>query len=152
MFVIDCSIFLTPSSFAPVLQNVGGEVLEAVIPHLKSPGARVPVCGVISQYNNPSYYSKTGDRSGDLMVRLKQLNMPVLGRKGSKEGFAFFGFSNLSTKQPDARNALVRMSGWMKEGKLKDREDVVHGLEASADAFIGMLKGENIGKTMVAVG
>ena len=58
---------------------------------------------------------------------------------------------NLATKQPDADNALRQMSQWMKEGQLSDTEDVVSGLDASVDAFIGMLQGANVGKTMVRV-
>ncbi len=43
------------------------------------------------------------------------------------------------------------MSGWIKEGKLKYRETVTHGLDSSVDAFIGMLRGENFGKAIVQV-
>jgi hypothetical protein len=48
------------------------------------------------------------------MVRLKELGMPILGKDGSTEGFCFFYAGELSTKQPDALDALRAMSGWMK--------------------------------------
>jgi len=72
-------------------------------------------------------------------------------RGGSTEGFRFFHFFELAARQPDAGEALRTMSGWIKEGKLKYRESVTHGLDSSVDAFIGMLRGENFGKTMVQV-
>ena len=84
------------------------------------------------------------------MVRLKEVGLPVLGRgRASDGGFAFFGFTELAAVQPDARNALEEMSGWMKEGKLAHRESVTRGIGSCVPAFIGMLRGENFGKTMV---
>ncbi len=74
-----------------------------------------------------------------------------LGKEGSAEGFRFFHFFELAAQQPDAGEALRTMSGWIKEGKLKYRESVTHGLDSSVDAFIGMLRGENFGKTMVQI-
>ena len=75
----------------------------------------------------------------------------MLGKEGSTEGFAFFAFSQLAAKHPDAGEALRTLSGWIEDGKLKYRESVTHGLDSSVDAFIGMLRGENFGKTLVKI-
>jgi NADPH-dependent curcumin reductase CurA len=104
------------------------------------------VCGYISQYNVDGFAKK---KDGNPLVRLKELGMPILGKNGSKEGFCFFVAGELSAKQPDALNALRMMSSWMKEGKLKSRESITHGIESCVPAFIGMMKGQNFGKTAV---
>lgn len=124
-------------------ENVGGDVLEAVIP-LLNPGARVPVCGFISHYNlMPS------ERRPTPLERLRSAGLSVLDKEGNQEGFRFFGFSELAAQHPDAEKALSEMSGWIKEGRLKYRESITNGIESCIPAFIGMLLGENFGKTMV---
>ena len=74
------------------------------------------------------------------------------GPRTGKGGLRPIDFLRLiDARQPDAGEALRTMSGWIKEGKLKYRESVTHGLDSSVDAFIGMLRGENFGKTMVQI-
>ncbi len=85
------------------------------------------------------------------LQRLREAGLKDLGKEGSTEGFRFFHFMELAARQPDAGEALRTMSGWIKEGKLKYRESVTHGLDSCVDAFIGMLRGENFGKTMVQI-
>jgi hypothetical protein len=134
-----------PNGIDIYFENVGGDVLEAVIPLLNK-GSRIPICGFVSQYNN-----KPGDGATTPLKRLKEEGFKVLGKDGSTEGFAFFAFSQLSAKHPDAGQALRTLSGWINEGKLKYRESITEGLDSSVDAFIGMLQGKNFGKTMVKI-
>lgn len=124
-------------------ENVGGDVLEAVIPLLNE-GCRVPICGYVAHYNLTEQ-----QRRPTPLQRLREIGLPVLGKDGSESGFAFFAFSQLSAVHPDAENALKEMSDWIKAGQLKYRESVTEGIESCVPAFIGMLEGRNFGKTMV---
>ncbi len=139
-----------PDGIDVYFENVGGEVLEAVIPLLNS-GCRVPVAGWVSQYNIPRNNAPWEQQQATPLKRLREAGLKDLGEEGSTEGFRFFHFFELAARQPDAGEALRTMSGWIKEGKLKYRESVTHGLDSSVDAFIGMLRGENFGKTMVQI-
>ncbi|MCY3837063.1 MAG: zinc-binding dehydrogenase, partial [Gammaproteobacteria bacterium] len=85
------------------------------------------------------------------LQRLQAEGLPVLGRDGNAEGYAFFGFSNLASRHPEAEQALEALSAWIKSGRLKYRESITEGLDSAVDAFIGMLGGRNFGKTMVRV-
>jgi NADPH-dependent curcumin reductase CurA len=126
-------------------ENVGGDVLEAVIPLLNE-GCRVPICGFIAHYNLTEQ-----ERRPTPLQRLREIGLPVLGKDGSESGFAFFAFSQLSAQHPAAENALQEISGWIKSGQLKYRESVSDGIESCVPAFIGMLGGANFGKAMVKV-
>jgi NADPH-dependent curcumin reductase CurA len=139
-----------PDGIDVYFESVGGEVLEAVIP-LLNPGCRVPVAGWVSQYNTPSNNAPWEQQQATPLQRLREVGLNELGDEGSTEGFRFFHFNELAARQPDASEALRTMSGWIKEGKLKYRESITHGLDSSVDAFIGMLRGENFGKTMVQI-
>ena len=132
-----------PDGIDIYFENVGGDVLEAVIP-LLNPGSRVPICGYVAHYN----LSAEQQRPTPLQ-RLKAEGLKVLGKDSSAEGFAFFAFSELSSKHPEAEEALQSLSGWIADGKLKYRESVSDGLDSCVPSFIGMLRGENFGKTMV---
>jgi len=134
-----------PDGIDVYFENVGGEVLEAVIPLLNK-GSRVPVCGFVAHYNNlPDEQPPTP------LQRLRAEGLKVLGKDGSAEGFSFISFAQLAATHPDAEEALKTLSGWIKEGKLRYRESITDGLENSVGAFIGMLRGENLGKTMVKI-
>jgi len=127
-------------------ENVGGDVLEAVIPLLNK-GCRVPVCGFVSQYNSADTRTSAAHPKTPLQ-RLKEIGIPVMGKKGATDGFAFFGFMEYLQQFPEALRELSQLK---KEGKLKERQSVSHGIEKSVDAFIGMLRGENFGKTLVQI-
>ena len=135
----------TPAGIDIYFENVGGDVLEAVIPRL-NPAARVPICGFIAHYNDTA-----GTRRPTPLQRLRSEGLKVLGKDGSREGFAFFAFSGLAARHPAAEDALARLSGWIKSGRLKYRESITDGLDSAVDAFIGMLQGRNFGKTMIRV-
>ena len=132
-----------PDGIDIYFENVGGDVLEAVIPLLNE-GARVPICGFIAHYNDTPE-----ERRQTPLQRLKAEGLRVLGKDGNMDGFAFFAFSALSAKHPDAEEAVKTMSDWIKSGDLRYRESITDGLESAVPAFIGMLDGQNFGKTMV---
>lgn len=134
-----------PNGIDIYFENVGGDILEAVIPLLNR-GCRVPICGFVSQYNVPPEKQPPSP-----LKRLRAEGLPVLGKDGNTEGFAFFGFTQLSAKHPDAGEALKMLSLWIKGGQIKYRESITEGLDSSVDAFIGMLQGKNFGKTMVNI-
>jgi NADPH-dependent curcumin reductase CurA len=115
-------------------ENVGGTVLKTVVPLLNN-FARVPVCGLIAQYNM-SGPSDDPDFTPLLMGA-------ILTRRLTFRGFIVIDFL---TDQP----AFLRdMSGWLREGKINYREDIVNGLENAIPAFQGLLRGDNFGKLLI---
>ena len=96
--------------------------------------ARVSVCGQISQYNAAK--PEMGPRWLGQLV-LKQARV---------EGFMVYQFAE---RYPAA---LQQLSTWLRQGKIRYREDVVVGLENAPRAFIGMLQGRNMGKQLVKIG
>jgi NADPH-dependent curcumin reductase CurA len=119
-----------PDGVDVYFDNVGGTIAETVFRRLAL-GARVPICGQISQYNLSA--PELAPRNlGFLIVFRARL-----------EGFLVSDFVH---RFPEG---LQRLGAWLAEGKLKYREDVTEGLEHAPAAFIGMLRGENRGKTLV---
>ena len=116
-------------------ENVGGAVFDAVLPLLNT-SARVPVCGLISQYN--------ATELPDGKDRLAYLMGQILIRRIKMQGFIIF--DDYGHRYPEFFKA---MSTWLAEGKIKFREDLVIGLEAAPEAFIGLLKGRNFGKLVI---
>ncbi len=112
--------------------NVGGSVSDAVHRRL-AVHARIAVCGQISQYNNaePELAPRT---TGLLIVYRARM-----------EGFLVTDYAHRYGE------ALPRLAQWLRDGKLRYSEHVVEGIENAPRAFIGMLNGENRGKTIVAV-
>jgi leukotriene B4 12-hydroxydehydrogenase/15-oxo-prostaglandin 13-reductase len=112
--------------------NVGGALTDAVFT-LINPGARVSICGQISQYN------------------LEKLEMgprmlwTLIVKRARVEGFLVTQFADRFDQ------GLREMARWIKEGKLKYREEFDYGIENAPLAFIGMLKGQNTGKQLVKV-
>jgi NADPH:quinone reductase len=123
---------LCPNGIDVYFDNVGGEITDAVIPLLNVKG-RMSICGQISQYNLEK--PETGPRWLWAMI-VKQARV---------EGFLVFQFFDKFGP------AAAEMAGWIKEGKLKYREDIVEGFENMPKAFIGMLEGDNTGKRLVKV-
>ncbi len=115
-------------------ENVGGKVLEAVIPLLNK-GARVPICGFVSLYN-----AKQGERVKTPFEILGALQNPPEHRF-----FVIFEFAS------EYAEATAQLAQWLKQGKLKYRETIVKGIENAPAAFIGLLRGENLGKQLVQV-
>jgi NADPH-dependent curcumin reductase len=125
-----------PNGIDIYFENVGGHVWDAVFPLLNK-FARIPVCGLIAHYNDIAPPEGI-DRTPSLM-------RSVLNNRLTIRGFIVFDFDS----QTD--DFLRDVGGWLKAGKLKYREDVVHGLEKAPEALIGLLKGRNFGKLLVKV-
>ena len=112
--------------------NVGGPVTDAVMENLAD-FARISVCGQISQYNLAE--PEMGPRN----------TRNLTTHQARMEGFLVFQFAN---RHEEGRQRIAR---WIKEGKMKYREDVVEGIENAPAAFIGMMRGENFGKLLIKV-
>lgn len=120
-----------PSGIDVYFENVGGAVLDAVL-RLVNPGARIPLCGLISQYN-----ATESARGPDLR--------PVLVNRVTIRGFIV---SDHADRQADFLRDMTR---WVHEGRVRYREDVVEGLPQAPRALIGLLEGRNFGKVIVRV-
>ncbi|MDK9738436.1 NADP-dependent oxidoreductase [Vibrio sp. D404a] len=116
-------------------ENVGGKVFDAVMPLLNT-GARVPVCGLISQYNATSLPDGP-DRMSALMGML-------LVKRIKMQGFIIF--DDYAHRYNEFASQMTK---WLSEGKIQYKEQVVDGLENAPNAFMGLLKGENFGKLVI---
>ncbi|MEQ8348634.1 MAG: NADP-dependent oxidoreductase [Sneathiellaceae bacterium] len=125
-----------PDGIDVYFENVGGRVFDAVLPLLNL-FARVPVCGMIAHYNDTA--PPPGPDRLPMYVRM------ALTHRITTRGFIVWDYQD----QYDA--ALADLSGWVRDGRLKYREDIVDGLENAPKAFRGLLKGENFGKLSVRV-
>jgi hypothetical protein len=121
---------LCPSGIDVYFDNVGGAVTDAAV-RLINPGARISVCGQMSQDNLEE--PEMGPRW------LGQL----IGKQAKVQGFL------VSTYAEGFPEGLEQLARWLQQGKLKYREDVAQGIEAAPQAFIGMLQGKNEGKQLV---
>jgi NADPH-dependent curcumin reductase CurA len=113
--------------------NVGGEILDAVLTRLAR-GARIVICGAVSQYN------------GTEGVRGPANYLSLLVARASMTGFVVFDYV--------ARygEAAAEIAGWMRDGRLISREDVIGGgVSAFPDALLKLFAGENVGKLILAV-
>lgn len=118
-------------------ESVGGAVFDAVLPLLNA-RARVPLCGLIAQYNDTALPAGP-DRLGLLM-------RTVLTKRIRMQGFIIF-----DDYGPRFGEFIEAMSPWVRDGRIKFREDIVEGLENAPQAFIGMLEGHNFGKLVVRI-
>ncbi|HSE37161.1 MAG TPA: NADP-dependent oxidoreductase [Blastocatellia bacterium] len=124
---------LCPKGIDVYFDNVGGEITDAAF-GLINTRARISICGQISQYNLEK--AEVGPR---LILR------SLLVKQARAEGFLVFQFLD---RYPQG---IRQMAQWLKEGRLKYREDIEEGIENTPRAFIAMLKGRNIGKQLVKV-
>ncbi|WP_132249668.1 NADP-dependent oxidoreductase [Methylobacterium segetis] len=125
-----------PDGIDVYFENVGGAVFDAVLPLLNG-FARVPVCGLVSGYN-ATELPPGPDRSPALM-------RAILTKRLRLQGFIVSDFAD------QARTFARDVGGWLREGRVRYREDLVEGLEQAPDALIGLLKGHNFGKLIVHV-
>lgn len=124
-----------PSGIDIYFENVGGAVLDAVLPLLNA-SARIPVCGLISQYNATSLPDGP-DRMNQLMGQILRKRMTVRG---------FIVFDDFGHLYPEFAK---QMGDWVTQGKIQYLEEMIIGLEQAPAAFIGLLNGEAFGKRVV---
>ncbi|MDZ8223412.1 NADP-dependent oxidoreductase [Nostoc sp. ChiVER01] len=120
-----------PNGIDVYYDNTAGVILEAVLQQINL-GARIPLVGLISQYNATSTPPGPNLR-------------PLLIKRALIKGFLVGDY------QHRFNDFLRDVSGWLQSGQLKYREDVVNGLENAPSAFIGLLRGDNFGKVVVKV-
>ena len=120
-------------------ENVGGAVFEGVLPLLNR-DSRITLCGMISQYGNVG--------GADAGAAWAATGKPFFERQNVNVHRLFVG--NFVADYQD--RFLSEMAAWMRDGRVKYREDVWAGLEQAPTAFQAMLAGGNFGKTLVRVG
>lgn len=121
-----------PQGINVYFDNVGGDILDAALINLAR-GARVVLCGAISQYN-----TTTG-------IKGPANYLSLLVNSARMEGFIVF---NYASRYPEA---ACEMAGWIGQGKLKSREQVVEGFENFPEALLKLFRGENTGKLVLKV-
>jgi NADPH-dependent curcumin reductase CurA len=121
-----------PQGIDVYFDNVGGEILDAALSRLALHG-RVVLCGAISRYNDTDL--SPGPRN----------YLSLLVQRGRMEGFIVLDYL------PRAGEAVAELARWMREGKLRDRVDVQHGLENAPAALARLFRGENQGKQLVKI-
>lgn len=126
-----------PAGIDVYFENVGGAVWQAVLPLLNT-YARVPVCGLISQYN------ATGQFDGPDLL-------PATMRAILTKSLTLRGFINTEFVAAHLADFLRTVSAGIADDRIRYREDVTDGFENAPAAFIGMLQGKNFGKTLVHV-
>ena len=126
-----------PGGIDVYFENVGGAVWQAVLPLLNK-FARVPVCGLVAHYNDHG----TTDGPDKLPATMGA----VLAKSLTLRGFIMADFM-----ESQMTDFLAEASGWVADGKVQWREDMVDGLDAAPEAFIGMLEGKNFGKLIIKV-
>lgn len=125
-----------PDGIDVYFENVGGKVFDAVLPLLND-FARIPVCGLVAHYNDREL-PPGPDRTPLLLSH-------ILTRHLTVRGFIHTDFLRLYPQ------FLREMGGWLREGKVQYREDIVEGLENAPAGLIGLLRGDNFGKVVVRV-
>jgi NADPH-dependent curcumin reductase CurA len=119
-----------PKGIDVYFDNVGGDILEAALARLAR-HARIVICGAISQYN------VTGPQRGPSNY------MALLVNRASMTGFLV---GDYAARDGEATAALA---GWLADGSIKSREDIVKDLDAFPDAFSRLFTGENVGKLLL---
>ncbi|HKN99189.1 MAG TPA: NADP-dependent oxidoreductase [Pseudonocardiaceae bacterium] len=121
-----------PDGIDVYFDNVGGDHLEAALAVLNVHG-RVAVCGMISEYNATEPSPAPRNLFELIKKRITVRGMLVRDHAHLREQF------------------VAEVGGWLREGELRYRETVVSGLANAPAAFLGMMRGENIGKMLVTV-
>jgi hypothetical protein len=112
--------------------NVGGEILDLVLAKITR-GARIIICGAISQYNNTT------------AIKGPANYLSLLVNRARMQGIVVFDYAE---KYPEA---IAEMSAFLKDGRMKSREDIVIGLESFPAALLKLFNGENFGKLVLQV-
>jgi len=123
-----------PKGIDVYFDNVGGDILDAVLARLAMK-ARIVICGAISQYNNRNSAPAAGPKN----------YLSLLVHRARMEGMVVFDYAE---RYPQA---IAEMSAYLKDGRMKSREDVVQGLENFPEALTRLFSGANFGKLVLEV-
>jgi NADPH-dependent curcumin reductase CurA len=121
-----------PKGVDVYFDNVGGEILDDVLARLAR-GARIVICGAISQYNNTT------------PVQGPKNYLSLLVHRASMKGMVVFDYADRFPQ------AVAELAGYLKEGRLKSKEDTVAGLQNFPEALLKLFSGENFGKLVLQV-
>jgi len=121
-----------PNGVDVYFDNVGGDILDAALTQLAR-GARVVICGAISQYCNTA------------PIKGPSNYLSLLVNRASMKGMVVFDYAD---RYPEAAREIL---AWMTAGKLKSREEIVEGLEIFPETLLKLFKGENSGKLILKV-
>jgi NADPH-dependent curcumin reductase CurA len=121
-----------PKGIDVYFDNVGGDILDAALTQLAR-GARIVICGAISQYNNTA------------PVKGPSNYLSLLVNRASMKGMVVFDYADRYAE------GAREMAGWMQAGKLKSREDIVEGLSTFPETLLKLFRGENTGKLVLKV-
>ncbi len=121
-----------PNGVDIYFDNVGGDILDTVLTKITR-GARIVICGAVSQYNN------TGPIKGPSNY------LSLLVNRASMKGMVVFDYAKRYGE------AAREMAGWMAAGKLKSREDIVEGIQTFPETLLKLFSAENNGKLILKV-
>ena len=121
-----------PAGVDIYFDNVGGEILDTVLTRITR-GARIIICGAISQYNNTT------------AVQGPKNYLSLLVNRARMEGIVVFDYADRYSL------AVAEIAGYLKDGRMKSKEDVVEGLDSFPDALNKLFSGENFGKLVLQV-
>jgi len=121
-----------PNGVDIYFDNVGGEILDTVLTRINRK-ARIIICGAISQYNNTT------------PVKGPSNYMSLLVNRARMEGIVVFDYAD---RYPQA---IAEMAGYLREGRMKSKEDVVDGLDTFPETLLKLFNGENFGKLVLKV-
>jgi NADPH-dependent curcumin reductase CurA len=123
-----------PKGIDVYFDNVGGEILDAALTRLAR-GARIVICGAVSQYNATD------------SVRGPANYLSLLVSRASMTGMVVFDYA------PRFPQAIAEIAGWMREGRLISREHIVDGgVSAFPETLLKLFSGENVGKLVLHIG
>ncbi len=123
---------ICPNGVDCYFDNVGGDISDAVISNITF-NARIAICGQIAMYND------------DNITMGRRFLPNILIHSAMMQGFIVGQFKN------EFPQAIMQLSKWIKEGKLKTAETIIDGFESLPDAFLGLFLGKNVGKMIVRV-
>jgi NADPH-dependent curcumin reductase CurA len=121
-----------PKGVDVYFDNVGGEILDDVLARLAR-GARIVICGAISQYNNTT------------PVQGPRNYLSLLVNRARMQGMVVFDYADRY------HVAIAELAGYLKDGRMKSKEDMVQGLDNFPQALIKLFTGENFGKLVLQV-
>lgn len=127
---------LAPKGIDIYYDNVGGELLDVAIQNMNDFG-RIVACGSISTYNNTSSEANYGIKNYSQVVR----------RRLRWQGFLVFDPNIVKWQQERDE----KISQWIADGSFKSIDHVTDGIDNAVDGFLGMLKGENLGKSILKI-